>query len=94
MGFNEQIERVLEVALVLLVGTMLAPPFLSTSNLWFVPLLLFVIRPLAVILGVADHPMDRNQRLMISWFGIRGIGSLYYLAFVMGRASRKTSHAT
>ena len=85
MGFNEQIERVLEVALVLLVGTMLAPPFLSTSNLWFVPLLLFVIRPLAVILGVADHPMDRNQRLMISWFGIRGIGSLYYLAFVVGR---------
>jgi hypothetical protein len=32
MGFNGQIERVLEVALVLLVGTMLAPSYLNLST--------------------------------------------------------------
>jgi sodium/hydrogen antiporter len=25
-----------------------------------------------------------SQRFMLCWFGIRGIGSLYYLAFVIG----------
>jgi sodium/hydrogen antiporter len=83
--FNEQIERVLEVALVLLVGIMLAPPFLDTQNWWFVPVLLLVIRPVAVWLGLLGSPTDRGQRLMISWFGIRGIGSLYYLTYAINR---------
>jgi sodium/hydrogen antiporter len=81
--FNEQVERILEVALVLLVGTMLAPQFLSTANLWFVPLLLLVIRPAAVGLGLIGCSLDHSQRGMISWFGIRGIGSLYYLMFAI-----------
>lgn len=84
MGFNGQIERVMEVALMLLVGTMLAPPFMETNSLWFVPVLLLFVRPLAVLAGVAGCHVDRSQRLMISWFGIRGIGSLYYLAYAIG----------
>lgn len=84
-AFNEQLEHVLEVALVLLIGTMLAPPFLNMDNWWFIPLLLLIIRPMAVWLGLIGCQPDRGQRLMISWFGIRGIGSLYYLMFVINR---------
>jgi NhaP-type Na+/H+ or K+/H+ antiporter len=52
LGFNEQVERILEVVLVLLVGVMLTPKFLNLAHLLFVPALLLIIRPLAVILGV------------------------------------------
>jgi NhaP-type Na+/H+ or K+/H+ antiporter len=85
MTFNEQIEHVLEVALVLLVGIMLAPPFLNMANWWFVPLLLLLIRPLAVLLGLIGCSADNGQRMMIAWFGIRGVGSLYYLTFALNR---------
>jgi sodium/hydrogen antiporter len=82
-NFNEQIEHVLEVALVILVGIMIAPPFLDVQNWWFIPVLLLLIRPLAVWLGLVGSGADRGQRLMMSWFGIRGIGSLYYLSYAI-----------
>jgi NhaP-type Na+/H+ or K+/H+ antiporter len=85
LEFNEQVERILEVALVLLVGAMLAPQWLHLRHLLFLPLLLLVIRPLSVYLGLVGCKVDEGQRVMISWFGIRGIGSLYYLVFVIRR---------
>jgi NhaP-type Na+/H+ or K+/H+ antiporter len=50
-----------------------------------------------VLLGLAGARATRLQRRMISWFGIRGIGSLYYLMFAIthhlpdGVAARLTS---
>ena len=84
LSFNEQVGRITEVALVLIVGASVAPRFLTTHALWFVPMLLLLVRPLAVNLGLLGLPIDRQQRAMISWFGIRGIGSLYYLFFAIG----------
>jgi sodium/hydrogen antiporter len=51
--------------------------------LWFVPLLLFVIRPLSVYAGLVGVRMQRSQRRLIAWFGIRGIGSVYYLMYAI-----------
>jgi NhaP-type Na+/H+ or K+/H+ antiporter len=85
LAFNEQLERILEVALVLLVGAMLAPKFLRVDDLWFVPLLLLVIRPLSVCIGLAGAGIETRQLAFMSWFGIRGIGSLYYLMFAINR---------
>ena len=85
LAFNEQFERILEVALVLVVGLMLAPDFLRLSDLWFVPILLFVIRPVAVCLGLIGIRAEAKQLAFMSWFGIRGIGSLYYLMFAISR---------
>lgn len=82
-SFNEQIERVLEVVLVLLVGIMLGPQFLGATNWWFITVLLLVIRPVAVGLGLLGCRAVRGQRPLIAWFGIRGIGSLYYLAYAI-----------
>lgn len=84
LGFNEQVGRITEVALVLIVGAVVAPRFLSPQALWFVPVLLLLVRPLAVNLGLPGLPIDRQQRAMMSWFGIRGIGSLYYLFHAIG----------
>jgi NhaP-type Na+/H+ or K+/H+ antiporter len=49
--------------------------------LWFVPLLFLAVRPLAVGLGTVGARVSPLQRRLIAWFGIRGIGSFYYLMF-------------
>jgi NhaP-type Na+/H+ or K+/H+ antiporter len=50
---------------------------------WFAPLLFLVIRPLSVHAGLMGRPVERNQRHLIAWFGIRGIGSIYYLMYAI-----------
>ena len=84
LNFNEQLERILEVVLVLVIGIMLAPEFLDLTDLWFVPVLLLLIRPLAVGFGLAGLGISRPQVSLLSWFGIRGIGSIYYLMYGIG----------
>lgn len=82
-GFNEQIEKLAEMALVLMVGAMLAyaPPIAAAW--WFVPLMLLVLRPLSVRLATGGEQLDKPQRMMLSWFGIRGIGSVFYLLLAL-----------
>jgi NhaP-type Na+/H+ or K+/H+ antiporter len=83
LGFNEQLERIGEVAIVLLIGGMLAGRYLPVEALWFVPLLFLVVRPVAVAIGLLGSRRTQVQRGLISWFGIRGIGSLYYLTYAL-----------
>ena len=82
-GFNEQLERIAEVAIVLVVGAMLSYTYLHPSAIWFVALVFLVVRPISVRLGLLGAPVSRDQRIMISWFGIRGIGSIYYLMYAI-----------
>lgn len=82
-GFNERLERIAEVAIVLVVGGMLFYSELTADALWLIALLLTVVRPLSVWLGLLGAPISRDQRLLISWFGIRGIGSIYYLMYAV-----------
>jgi NhaP-type Na+/H+ or K+/H+ antiporter len=77
-------ERVLEVALVLLVGAMLTPQFVSWRDLWFVPVLFLAVRPIACCWARRDDGIGKVQRGLICWFGIRGIGSIYYLMYAVG----------
>jgi sodium/hydrogen antiporter len=81
LGFNEQLERICEVAVVILIGTMLLPSIIPWSAVWFIPLLLLVIRPLAALPSLCCSDTNRLQRIMICWFGIRGVGSVYYLMY-------------
>ncbi len=83
LGFNEQMERILEIGVVLLVGGMLSWRFLPASALWFVPVLFLVIRPLAVLTGLAGARLPRLEKGLMCWFGIRGIGSIYYLLYAI-----------
>lgn len=82
-GFNEQLERIGEVVVVLVVGAMLAYIAADGATVGFVLVLLLVVRPACVALGLLGAPMQRDQRVLISWFGIRGIGSVYYLMFAI-----------
>lgn len=82
LGFTEQLERVLEVGLVLLLGGMLTSRTVTASAWWFVPVLFLVVRPLAVLFGAPMRGAPLRRTLAM-WFGIRGIGSIYYLMFAL-----------
>jgi NhaP-type Na+/H+ or K+/H+ antiporter len=43
--------------------------------------LIFLVRPLSVLIALLPSGLVLRQRLFIAWFGIRGIGSIYYLGF-------------
>jgi NhaP-type Na+/H+ or K+/H+ antiporter len=85
LGFNEQMDRILEVALVLVVGIVFSPAYLNLEELWFVLALFFVIRPASVGIGLAGSKLRATEAGLIAWFGIRGIGSIYYLTYAVGR---------
>lgn len=82
-GFNSQLEHLAELAIVLVIGAMLPYATASANLWWFIPLLFLVLRPLAVLAGMAGKPTPGHQRAMIGWFGIRGIGSVFYLMFAL-----------
>ena len=81
--FNSQLESFAEVAIVLVVGVLLATVKFRFEVLWFVPLLFLVIRPAAVAIGLLGTDAKPAQRRLMAWFGIRGIGSLYYLLYAI-----------
>jgi NhaP-type Na+/H+ or K+/H+ antiporter len=83
LGFNERLERIGELAVVLLIGGLLTVSFVPVEMLWFAPLLFLLIRPVAVQVGLRGATTTRVQRRYVAWFGIRGIGSIYYLMYAI-----------
>ena len=81
--FNAQLESFAEVGIVLAVGVLLASVRFRAEVLWFIPLLFLVIRPASVAVGLLGTGVKGSQRRLMAWFGIRGIGSLYYLLYAI-----------
>ncbi|CAA9383778.1 MAG: sodium/hydrogen exchanger [uncultured Ramlibacter sp.] len=89
LNFNEQLERIGEVAVVVAIGSLLWAVQWDLSAWWFVALVLVVIRPLSVAIGLAGSGAVPIRRWLIGWFGIRGIGSLYYLMYAINHGLPK-----
>ncbi|HEY4292920.1 cation:proton antiporter [Luteibacter sp.] len=83
LSFGETIERLIAVALVLAVGIAVVPA-VNWHGLMLAVVLLLVIRPLSVWLATIRSRAPWQRRLLIGWFGIRGLGSLNYMAFAIG----------
>ena len=72
--------------MVLLLGSTVTAAGLGVPGLagWLlIPVLLLVIRPLAVAIGFTRSSLPGPDRAFIGWFGVRGIGSFYYVAFAI-----------
>ena len=82
ISFGDTAERLMEVMLVLLVGICIAV-YWDWRAIPLALALFFVIRPLTVLLFLIKTPTNMTQRWMMGWFGIRGIGSIYYLSYAM-----------
>jgi NhaP-type Na+/H+ or K+/H+ antiporter len=83
LSFNEQLERAAELGTVVLLGGMLNTTVLHPQLWWFAPLLFLICRPLSILLGLVGVPGLSGVRLYLGWFGIRGIGSLFYLFYAI-----------
>jgi NhaP-type Na+/H+ or K+/H+ antiporter len=90
ISFGDTAERLLEVMTVVLLGICL-------SSYWdwraaLLSLAFFgVIRPLSTLSILVNTPTRKSQRLLMGWFGIRGIGSLYYLSYALNHGLRGSS---
>ena len=83
LAFNEQLERLGELAVVLILGALLADVETLRPGLWMALFLFALIRPLATMVTLAGTSLSRTQRAFMAWFGVRGIGSVYYLAYAL-----------
>lgn len=81
---TEQIERIAMMVLLLafggaLVSGLLAP--LSRIDVVLALVILLVIRPVTGLIGLIGHDANWTERLTLAFFGIRGVGTIYYLAY-------------
>jgi NhaP-type Na+/H+ or K+/H+ antiporter len=83
LSFNEQLERLGEVAVVIVVGALLADIEAAGPGILLAVVLFIVIRPVATGLTLIRTPLSNPQRAFIAWFGVRGIGSIYYLTYAL-----------
>lgn len=83
LQFTDQLEQIGELVIVVIVGALLTPSTFAARNIVDVLLLFLIIRPLAILVGLARTPLGGVEKGLIGWFGIRGIGSLYYLAYAI-----------
>jgi len=84
--YIEQLERLLTVLILVLLGGAIARGLLSSlqgRDIALVAAFLLVIRPLSGWLGLIRSKTGPQERTVIAFFGVRGIGSLFYIAYAL-----------
>ncbi|GGB68250.1 cation:proton antiporter [Blastomonas aquatica] len=94
--FADETERLVMMVLLVLFGGILTGGELLKDIGWdsvFVAVLvLLVIRPAIGWLALIDLPRPALERFVIAFFGIRGLGSVYYLAFALNHGDFVDQH--
>jgi sodium/hydrogen antiporter len=87
-SYVEQLERLMTVVILVLLGGAIARGLLSEiglAELLVALAFLLLVRPLSGWLGLLGGKTGPRERIALSFFGIRGVGSLYYLAYALGK---------
>jgi sodium/hydrogen antiporter len=87
--FVEQIERLLTVLLLVLLGGAIVRGLFDPLDWRTVAVglaVVFAVRPVTAAIALRGGPGDRNEKTAIALFGIRGIGSFYYIAYATSEA--------
>jgi len=93
-GVVERLERLFTLLVLLALGMVMSSGMLSALD-WRGALagaaLVLVLRPLSAMASLmpfahVDHGMHMRERLVAAFFGVRGVGSLFYLAYAAGHA--------
>lgn len=95
-AFTDQIERILVAVMLILFGGSLVTGLFQalTWNMAFFSLAcVFLIRPAAGMIALLGTPLHIKEKLAISFFGIKGIGAFFYLAFALHQASFRHGEA-
>ncbi|HSI23654.1 MAG TPA: cation:proton antiporter [Methylophilaceae bacterium] len=86
--FSEEMERILIAVLMFLIGAYIASGALAPltwGGVTVALVVIFVVRPLAGMVAFVNHPLSHWDKWVLSFYGIRGIGSLYYLGYALHR---------
>ena len=81
--FKEHLERLSEMLLILLIGGMMFTDSWSWRAVALAVFLFLVARPVSVLASLLGTRTSWPIRGMVGWFGVRGIGSLYYLMYAI-----------
>lgn len=81
LHFNEHLERIGELTLVLIVGALLVGLEFAWEAVLVAAVLLLLIRPASTYPATIAARLCARQSALIAWFGVRGIGSVYYLFY-------------
>ena len=87
--FADQTERLLMMVILVLFGGAIAGGLLAPlTGAGIVASLIFllVIRPAAGLISFIGAPQPMAERIAVAFFGIRGLGSFYYLAYALNEA--------
>jgi NhaP-type Na+/H+ or K+/H+ antiporter len=88
--FADQIERLVMMILLVCFGAAIAEGTIFGALSWPViaatALVLFVVRPLSGWISLAGYPASTPEKAAVAFFGIRGLGSFYYVAYALGQA--------
>lgn len=80
LSFGETIERLFAAAIVIVLGVTLAQHW-DPIGLVLAFAIFCIVRPLAVYISTWRSSYSKQQRLLFGWLGIRGIGSVNYIAY-------------
>jgi NhaP-type Na+/H+ or K+/H+ antiporter len=89
-AITEQIERIAMMVLLVLFGGALVDGLLQSLHWsdWLAAMaIIFVVRPIAGMAGLTGLKADRSEKLTLSFFGIRGVGSFYYVAYALNHGA-------
>ncbi|HSI28151.1 MAG TPA: cation:proton antiporter [Methylophilus sp.] len=81
--FKEHLERLSELMLVLLVGGMLMFDFWNWRTISLAIFIFAIARPVSVFIGSLHTNTPWRIQGTVGWFGVRGIGSIYYLMYAI-----------
>jgi NhaP-type Na+/H+ or K+/H+ antiporter len=86
--FSQAIEHALTAVLLIALGAALPAllPSLTWTGAVIGAALLFLIRPLLGWLALLGTIERRRERAVVAFYGVRGIGSIYYLAYAGSHA--------
>jgi NhaP-type Na+/H+ or K+/H+ antiporter len=81
--FSESLEHALTSLLLVALGAALPVlwPHFTLSHLLIAAALILIIRPASAWLALAGTQFKGRQRSVVAFYGVRGIGSIYYLAY-------------
>lgn len=77
-GFNEQLEHIAEVVIVILIGALIYDLNITASAIVICLYTFFIARPISVYTALIGARATKPQRHLMAWFGVRGVGSIYY----------------
>ncbi|RZA07409.1 MAG: sodium:proton antiporter, partial [Proteobacteria bacterium] len=92
LGFAKELEKFVELAAMLVIGCLLRPAMFTGRNVMLAFALLVIARPLAMYATTVHNRWTPSQRRLAAWFGIRGVGSVYYLAYASAHGAKAAGH--